>query len=196
MSLASFMTPVMAALTAEHIPAMLTGSLAAAVRGATRATLDVDLVIDPTPEALDRFVERMEGAGYYVSRNAAREALALRSMFNVIDSISGWKADLIIRKDRPFSDSEFSRREASELLGIQLSVATVEDLVLAKLEWATLGGSERQIEDVATLVRFAGASLDQTYIAHWVIMLGVQDAWARARRLVDQERGSPMAPTE
>lgn len=185
MSLAGFVAPVMAALADEDIPAMLTGSLAAAVRGATRATMDVDLVIDPTPESLDRFVDRMDAASFYVSREAAHEALSARSMFNVIDATSGWKADLIVRKLRPFSESEFARREPSELLGVPLAVATVEDLVLAKLEWAMLGGSARQLEDVATLVRLAGAALDLPYIDHWVQALGVHDAWRRVQQMAD-----------
>jgi hypothetical protein len=47
---------------------------------------------------------------YYISPESAREALARRSMFNVIDFDEGWKADLIVRKDRPFSIEELRRR--------------------------------------------------------------------------------------
>lgn len=147
MSLEGFLGTVTEALGAEGIPAMLTGSLAAAVRGAFRTTTGVDLVIDPTPAALEGFAARMERAGFYVSIDAAREALETRSIFNVIDPGSGWKADLIIRKRRPFSEEEFARREPAEVLGLPMAVTRVEDLIIAKLEWATLGGSARQIED-------------------------------------------------
>ena len=43
---------VAAALDAAGIPFMLTGSVAAAWHGAGRATMDVDLVIDPTADRL------------------------------------------------------------------------------------------------------------------------------------------------
>lgn len=181
MSLERFLGTVTEALTAEGIPAMLTGSLAAAMRGATRATMDVDLVIDPTPRALDRFVDRMEGFGFYVSIEAAHEALATRAMFNVIDPASGWKADLIIRKLRPFSEEEFNRREPAELLGIPVAVSSVEDLVIAKLEWATLGASARQLEDVQMLLQMAGAALDRDYLARWIDALGLTAAWGALR---------------
>lgn len=46
MGLSAFLTRLLDGRAAERIPAMLTWSLAA-VRGATRATLDVDVVIDP-----------------------------------------------------------------------------------------------------------------------------------------------------
>lgn len=156
---------------------MLTGSFAAAVHGAGRATMDVDFVIDPEPAALDAFVQRMLTAGRYVSPEAAREAFAERSMFNIVDVESGWKVDLILRKDREFSRSEFARRSTLALGTLQLPVATVEDLVLAKLEWARLGGSARQLEDVRALVRAAGERFDHPYVARWVESLGVEDVW-------------------
>ena len=87
----------------------------------------------------------MEARGYYVSREAAHDALASATMFNVIDPNSGWKADLIIRKARPFSEAEFARRETRELLGMSIAVSRVEDLIIAKLEWASLGGSSRPV---------------------------------------------------
>ncbi len=177
MSLAKFFGILAEALAAESIPSMLTGSMAAVVRGAPRATMDVDLVIAPTEGALDRFVERIERAGLYVSVDAAREALETKTMFNVIDPTSGWKADLIIRKARPFSEAEFARREPAELLGIEVAVARIEDLIVAKLEWASLGGSARQLDDVRALMRVAGTNLDRAYMSGWIDSLGLTATW-------------------
>ena len=83
-------------LASAGIPSMLTGSVAAAFRGASRATMDVDLVIAPTASALDDFVQRSAALGLYVSIDAAREAFAHQGMFNVVDPGTGWKADLIV----------------------------------------------------------------------------------------------------
>lgn len=55
--------------------------------------MDVDLVIEPTARALERFVRRTHALGYDVSIEAAHEALAMRALFHVIDPESGWKAD-------------------------------------------------------------------------------------------------------
>jgi hypothetical protein len=85
-------------LNACKIPFMVSGSLASSVHGEPRATNDLDLVIDPATDALDRLMERLPKQ-WYASPEAAREALLHRSMFNIIDAESGWKADLIIRKD-------------------------------------------------------------------------------------------------
>jgi hypothetical protein len=166
------------ALQESGIPFMLTGSVASAYHGAPRATMDVDLVIDPEPAQLETFIRRVAASGVHVSRDAALEALASRGMFNVVDPETGWKADLIVRKSRPFSEVEFSRREAVDFEGLALSVATFEDIVLSKLEWAKLGGSARQLEDVRALLQLRGDELDRIYVTRWVSALALQQQWA------------------
>jgi hypothetical protein len=177
MTVEALLRALVAALRAESIPFMLTGSVAGAYHGAGRATMDIDLVIDPSREQLDSFVARMLNLGVYVSDDAAREALARRSMFNVVDPESGWKADLIVRKRRPFSEEEFRRRQPADFLDVSVDVATVEDLVLSKLEWAKRGGSARQLEDVRTLLRLAGTELDREYLARWIDELSLGAEW-------------------
>ncbi len=81
--------------------------------------------------------------------------------FNVIDTDTGWNVDLILRRDRPFSRMEFSRRRSARIEDIEVFVATAEDTILAKLEWACLGQSKRQLADVAAIVRTSSLSLDR-----------------------------------
>lgn len=169
------------ALSASGTPYMITGSVAAAYHGAARATMDVDAVIDPTPSQLAELVQRLVIAGLYVSAEAARDALSARTMFNAIDPNTGWKADLIVRRHRPFSDEEFARQLPTELLGQRVAVATLEDVILSKLEWATLGGSARQLEDVRRLLVIGGETVDVAYIERWVAPLGVRAAWQSVR---------------
>ncbi|WP_411282123.1 hypothetical protein [Gemmatimonas sp.] len=169
------------ALNYAGIPFMLTGSVAAGYRGASRATMNVDAVIDPTAPQLRDFLQCVLDAGLYVSEEAASDALAFRGMFNVVDPNTGWKADLIVRKDRTFSEGEFARREFVHFLGVELAVATLEDIVLSKLEWATLGASSRQLEDVRALLRINEGDVDMTYIERWVDVLCVRRAWESVR---------------
>lgn len=172
---------VVDALEQVGIPYMLTGSLAAAWYGAGRATLDIDLVIDLTPNRIEALIDTVAGPDVYISAGAAREAVEHESMFNVVHTTTGWKADLIIRKSRPFSRTEFARRLPVEFEGGRLWVATAEDLIIAKLEWAKLGASARQIEDVSALLRVAADSLDRKYLAEWVGKLDLGAQWRAAR---------------
>jgi hypothetical protein len=151
---------------------MITGSMASCFQGEPRATLDLDIVIDPTPPALDRLVGDLRSAGFYVDRDAADEALGERTQFNAIGP-DATKVDFIVRRDRPFSITEFDRRERVELLGSAGFIATVEDVILAKLEWASETDSERQLRDVAGMLAVSGDAVDAAYLTTWAEKLGV-----------------------
>jgi hypothetical protein len=175
---AQLLEAVITRLDAAGVPYMVTGSLASSYHGEPRATRDVDIVIDPTVDGLARFVDAMIAADFDVDPHVAREALAQRSQFNAIGP-DATKVDLIIRRDRPFSIEEFGRRTPADLLGTPGFVVTAEDLVIAKLEWAAVTGSERQMRDVAGIIAIAG-DLDEDYIGRWTSALGLSDAWHRA----------------
>ena len=165
------------------IPFMIVGSFASAFHGEPRTTRDLDLVIDPSPAQLDVLLGALEPARYYVDPDTARDALRRRAMFNVIDLETGWKVDLVIRKARPFSVEELRRRVRVTILGTEVATATAEDTILAKLEWAKAGASERQLADVAGILRVRGESLDLPYVERWVAELGLDDVWRRVRGL-------------
>lgn len=168
------------ALQRAGVPYMLTGSFASSFHGAPRTTQDIDIVIAPTLGSLQRLVSEFPEDQYYVSREAALQAYGSESLFNVIDLESGWKIDFIVRKSRPFSVEEFSRRRDAEVLGTNVTIASAEDVILSKLEWAKMAGSERQITDVAGILRTQGADVDVEYVERWVAVLGVQREWERA----------------
>jgi hypothetical protein len=162
---------------------MVAGSFASTAHGLPRATQDLDLIIDPpSAVALEALLASMPADKYYVDADTARDALRRRSMFNLIDLASGWKVDLIVRKNRPFSRDEFARRMKMALLGVQVCVASAEDTIVAKLEWSKQsGGSEQQRRDVAGIVANAGDALDRVYVERWVRDLGLDDEWKTAQ---------------
>jgi hypothetical protein len=55
---AALLRAIRAALEAASIPYMVVGSFASTAHGKPRTTQDLDIVIDPTAAALDRFWER------------------------------------------------------------------------------------------------------------------------------------------
>jgi len=177
-SLQRFLEKLVRRLDAAGIPHMVTGSVASTYFGEPRQTRDVDVVVDPSPEAVDSFVASWKGEGY-ADLTAAREALAERGMFNIVDYETGWKADLIVRKARAFSRSEFERRRPARILGVDTWLATPEDVILSKLEWSRESGSTRQQEDAAAVVRISGEGLDRAYLERWAAELGMKDILLR-----------------
>jgi hypothetical protein len=175
----SFLARVAGALQEASVPYMVAGSFASSHHGAPRATQDIDIVADPTFESLDGFLRAMKGDDVYIDADVAREEFKRRGQFNIIDGSTAWKVDIIFRKARPFSKEEMSRRLPARVLGVDVFVATVEDTILAKLEWSKLGSSERQRDDVRAILRTQGALLDLAYIERWLDELGIRDLWER-----------------
>jgi hypothetical protein len=172
---------LVALLEGAGIRYMVAGSFASTFHGVARATQDLDLVIDPSGSTLDAFLASLDPDVYYVDPDTARDALRRRSQFNVIDMKTGWKADLVIRKARPFSVEELARRQSVELLGTRTYVATAEDCIVSKLEWAKLSDSTRQLRDVAGIIAMRKSALDLEYIERWVSVLSLEPQWACVR---------------
>jgi hypothetical protein len=181
MSAADVLERLSAALDRIGIEYMLTGSFASSYYGVSRSTQDIDFVIQASLEQLKTFVEALGEGNYYVELEAAIQALRRRSMFNVIDLSTGWKADLIIRKARAFSEEEFRRRRRIELNRVPLFIASAEDIIIAKMEWAKMSASARQLDDVASILRLHWDTLDRPYLDKWTVSLELQPQWQETR---------------
>lgn len=160
------------------VPYMISGSFCSSIHGHPRATRDVDIVIAPTEKQLLQFTESL-GEDYYVSLAAVRDALANKSMFNIIDIQSGWKADFVIRKERPFSQREFERKCIAKLRGFDVWVASPEDVILSKLEWAKESQSEQQFRDALGVAVVQWERLEMDYLQKWAKDLGIEDSLGR-----------------
>jgi len=177
-----FLARLVAKLAAAGIPNMVVGSFASSFHGVPRSSQDLDLIIDPDRHSLSRLLADLSASEYYVDAAAALDALRRRSQFNVIDMATAWKADLIVRRARPFSVEEMSRRAEGNLLGARVFVASPEDTVLSKLEWAKQsGGSDLQLRDASGILQLRASDLDLGYIERWVVELELQDLWSRVR---------------
>ena len=153
---------------------MITGSFASNIHGLPRATQDVDIVIEVEQKTLEKFLESL-GSAFYQSPEAAMDALARQQMFNVVHLETGFKVDLIVRKSRPFSRMEFSRRQPAFYLGANRWFATAEDTILAKLEWSKASGSERQFNDALNVAKLQKDNLDRPYLEKWARQLDILD---------------------
>lgn len=171
-----FLKTIVTLLDDAEIPHMLAGSMASTFHGEPRMTRDIDMVIAPTVETMTRFVSALDRERYYV--DDAVEAVRRRDMCNVIDVETGWKVDLIVCKDRPFSREEFGRRQPAVVGGVELFVATAEDTVLSKLEWRASSDSERQFRDVVAVL--SAQDLDRDYLLRWAAELGVAESLDQA----------------
>jgi hypothetical protein len=54
-------------------------------------------------------------------------------------------------------------------------VCNTEDMILAKLEWSKMAGSERQSNDALSVAKIQGDNLDRAYLEQWARKLDVLD---------------------
>ena len=157
---------------------LITGSHATIAFGEPRFTNDIDVVVDLELRDLDRFCDGFPQQEFYLSRDAAKEAVAQRHMFNIIHPTSGLKIDVVISKQTPFDALRFNR-------GVQIPIAddcgavftSAEDIILQKMKWHRSGGGQRHLDDIAGVVRIQGDKLDRAYIAEQAGKLEVLDLW-------------------
>jgi hypothetical protein len=178
---------IASSLEQAGIDYMVTGSFASTIYGMGRASQDIDLVISADEEQIRKLLNLLSQNNFYVESNAALEACRRKSMFNAIDNVTVFKVDFIFRKMRDFSLEEFRRRQTTLVQTVQLFVASAEDIVIAKLEWAKMGESARQIEDVVGILKVRGNELDRPYIEKWITELGLHSEWDRASQLAGLE---------
>jgi hypothetical protein len=162
------------ALDEAEIPWMVAGSVASSTWGEVRSTQDIDLVVVASRTALVRLCRLLPDDRWYADVDMAIDAARRQSMFNVVDLETGWKVDLILRRGRPFSLAEFGRRRRAFVDGVEVWVAAPEDVILTKLEWSKVAGSERQLRDAAGIVAVQGAALDGGWLTRWAVELGVE----------------------
>lgn len=155
------------------------GSIASSFHGATRSTMDVDIVCDMTESQVAPFLLRFT-EGFYVSQTAVENAVRSKSCFNLIHLPTAFKVDVFVSRARPF-DIDSMRRSTLEKIGttktLEVPIATAEDSIVSKLEWYrfTEEPSERQWNDVMRLVRLLGERLDITYLRQAADAVGVRD---------------------
>ncbi len=178
---------VLAALDKASIPYMVVGAFASNLYGTGRGTQDIDLVVSATPNQIRTLLSLLPKDNYHFDVDSALEACRPNDMFNILDMQGGWKIDVIFEKPSAYHQQAFQRRTAAEIEHVPLFAATAEDTVLSKLEWAKMGESSRQIEDVVGILKVRGALLDRTYIEKWVQELGLVSQWERARKSVGLE---------
>ena len=185
MSVAKVFREVTGALEQTSIPYMLTGSFAGNLYGTGRATQDIDLVISASPAQMQSLQKLFPKTDYYFDLQKAFDAAKQKSIFNILDIAHGWKIDLIFLKPDAYHQEAFQRRVPAEFEGIPIVASTAEDLVLAKLDWARMGESIRQIRDVACILKVRKNELDLAYVEKWIRELGLTEQWAHAQQLAD-----------
>jgi hypothetical protein len=160
------------------------GSLASAVGGEPRSTLDVDLVVELTENDIEPLVVAL-GDRFHVDADSLRRAVRERSSANIIHYETSTKVDLFIAGGTPLDRLQMDRRQRVRVSTNPerwLHVYTPEDIVLQKLRWYRMGNeaSDRQWRDILGVILVQGERLDHAYLQDNADAFGVSDLLQRA----------------
>jgi len=175
---------VVNALEKIGIDYVIGGSLASALHGVARATMDSDIVADFREEHITPFVEALKST-FYIDDEMIRDAIRAHRSFNIIHLQTFFKVDIFVAKEREFDRLQIARRSSYVLSseGNQSAyVASAEDTILAKLEWYRMGDevSDRQWKDILGVIKVQEGKLDMEYLQRGANLLKVADLLTRA----------------
>jgi hypothetical protein len=155
------------------------GSMASTLYGDLRITNDIDVVIDLPLEKVQAFCAEFPDPEFYLSRPAVESAVRKRFQFNIIHPSSGLKVDCFIVGSEAFDQQQLTRAVATPREGGAYVVrfAAPEDVIIKKLEYFRLGGSEKHIRDICGMLKAQGDRIDRDYIQEWAGEMGLTEIW-------------------
>jgi hypothetical protein len=160
------------------IPYLITGSMATISYGDPRLTTDIDVVAALTPLNVAVACAAFPAPDYYCSIVAAEQAVRERSQFNILHPNSGLKIDVIIATESAFDRSRLGRGVRLPAgADFEVTFAAPEDVILKKLEYYRLGGSEKHLRDIVGVLRVRSDKIDRAYLADWIDRLGLSAEW-------------------
>lgn len=155
-------------LDSFNVPYAVTGGYAVSIWGRLRATFDLDIIVDLFPSKIRQVRSALEkiSAAAYIDEGAMKEAVEHGKEFNFIHPESGIKVDFFVQGKGLFSTQEFNRRVPVQILDYKVYFVSPEDLILAKLRWHKTSPSERQLEDVESVIKIQ-KKLDWKHLKRW-----------------------------
>jgi hypothetical protein len=199
MSGLSFYIRVVEALEGIGAPYMIVGAFAGLAFGVSRATFDIDILVDLRPQDCNALAALFPLPRYYADPIMMENSICQGIMFNLIDTQEGVKADLVPLTREPGYQAAFDRRvrqtftdEAGDSFNAWCAQPT--DIIIGKLKAWTEGRSNKHPGDIHEMLVFSLSGLgdeeiDFALIAASAARLGgeTQLLW---EELVDRAKSS------
>jgi hypothetical protein len=155
-----FLADLVKRLEERDLTYALVGSIAAMSYGEPRATLDIDVVVALDASGVEAMERLFPPPEFYLSVDAARDAVRSKSQFNVIHPASGMKVDFFVAGDA-IEKSQLTRRLRRALLpGMDAWCSPPEELVVKKLLYYQQGASDKHLRDIGSMLRISPEQID------------------------------------
>jgi hypothetical protein len=179
-----------APLNRAGIEYMVTGGLAAVMYGHPRLTLDVDLVLRLSARDAVVFSALWPPEEFYSPPAEVVEEERSRidhGHCNVIHSDSMMRADVYFAGSDDLVAWALEHRVVREVQGEAVQFAPIEYVIVSKLRYYRMGGSERHLRDIARMMEVSGADVDRPTLDGWIARLGLGVEWRQAQVFAGRE---------
>ncbi len=142
---------------------VITGSIASNLYGALRMTNDVDIVMEISDNSIPELIHEFDTDQFYIPPAEVISLECARSTnghFNILNTLSGYKADVYTRCDDPLHRRILNQPNIVEVQGRKLPLAPVEYLIARKFQYFLEGGNTKHIQDIRAILKSAGTTLD------------------------------------
>jgi hypothetical protein len=197
-----FYLDILQTLERLGIQHVIIGAFAGTSYGVTRTTFDIDIVVELKEPQIIALADAYPSPRFYADPEQMRDAIRWGTLFNIIDSSTGRKVDLIPLTMKPgydFALAQRIRRDISMTDGATVSAwfARPEDVIVGKLMAWSEGGSfkhESDIRDIWVAIQLEddpdlSAMFDVEYVDAWAKHLGenVEQFWQNLKAVTQDE---------
>lgn len=172
-----------APLNRAGIEYMVTGGLAAVVYGHPRLTLDVDLVIRMSARDAAVFATLWAPEDFYSPPLEVIEEERSRvdhGHCNVIHGRSALRADVYFAGSDDLVAWALQHRVVRDVQGERVQFAPIEYVIVSKLRYFQMGGSDRHLRDIARMMEVSGEDVDRATLDGWIARLNLGAEWTKA----------------
>lgn len=152
-------------------PAALVGGIAINVRVSPRPTEDVDILLVVPPGREVELLRLAREHGYACDDTETAQLIVggLVQVWGPPDREAGMGLDIMF-SDSPFTLAVIARATQMEIMGVRLPIASIEDLLLMKLE----ANRPEDVEDILAIKDVWSSRLDRAYVDDTARHLGLE----------------------
>ena len=159
MNMLDFYIRVVKALEEIGASYMIVGAFGGTIFGITRATHDIDIIVDLRETDYEALSQKFPLPRYYADPEMIKNSVEMGIMFNIIDSSEGIKADLVPLKREPDYQMAFNRRIRETFTDendkpFEAWVAQPTDIIIGKLQAWNEGRSNKHPDDIFAILYF------------------------------------------
>jgi hypothetical protein len=97
------------------------------------------------------------------------------------------RADVYLAGTDELNDWALRHRAVLQVEGEAVQFAPIESVIVSKLRYFQIGGSDRHLRDVARMMEISGLTVDRPTLDGWIARLNLGAEWAKARSYEGRE---------